>query len=233
MKKFLILAFIVISNSAIGQISNLNMNGAPARLTPYTGIEGSPYLFEDWSRANIGLTNAGLKENVPYRFNIYDNELEVINEAGNTIYLTKDFVEYVELERPSIILANAQQQGLLPRLLFKKGFEIVKGIEANQLVNVIAEGNKYTLIRKFYADLVTPPKNSYAPTAGKMFVFEETYYLIDKNDKVSNVKNKANVILKALNPDDQEMAKQILKDGRLDLGREDHLVIFFTELNKG
>jgi hypothetical protein len=233
MKKLLILAFIVLSNSAFGQISNLNMNGVPARLTPYTDIEGSPYLFEDWSRATIGLTNAGLKENVAYKFNIYDNELEVINEAGNTIYLTKDFVEYVEMERPSIMLANAQQQGLLPRLLFKKGFDSVKGIQANDLVNVIAEGNKYTLIRKFYADLVTPPKNSYTPTAGRMFVFEETYYLIDRNEKVSNVKNRTSVILKALNPDDQEMAKQIIKDRKLDLGREDHLVIFFTDLNKG
>lgn len=233
MKKFLILAFIVLSNSAIGQISNLNMNGAPARLTPYTGIEGSPYLFEDWSRANIGLTNTGLKENVAYKFNIYENELEVINEVGNTIYLTKDFVEYVEMERPSILLSNAQQQGLLPKLLFKKGFDSVKGIRADDLVNVIAEGNKYTLIRKFYADLVTPPKNTYTPTAGKMFVFEETFYLIDSNEKVSDVKNRTNVILKALNPEDQEMAKQIIKERKLDLGREDHLVIFFTDLNNG
>ncbi len=66
-----------------------------------------------------------------------------------------------------------------------------------------------------------------------MFVFEETYYLIDRNDKVSNVKNKTNITLKALNPEDQEMAKQIIRDRKLDLGREDHLVIFFTDLNKG
>lgn len=233
MKKFLIVLGIILSHASFGQISNLSLNGAPARLTPYTDVDGSPYLFEDWSKANIGLTNAGLKENVAFKFNIHDNELEVINEAGNTIYLTKNYVEYVELERPSIILANAQQQGLLPRLMFKKGFDIVKGIGPNDLINVLAEGEKYTLIRRFYSDLVTPPKNSYAPTAGRMFVFEESFYLIDKNENVTNVKNKSNVIVKALHPSDQEIAKKIIKDGKLDLGREDHLVRFFTELNKG
>lgn len=232
MKKILILLGIVLSHSSFGQISNLSLNGAPARLTPYTDVEGSPYLFDDWSRANIGLTNAGLKENVAFKFNIHDNELEVINEAGNTIYLTKNYVEYVELERPSLILANSMNQGLLPSLLFKKGFDIIKGIGPNDLVNVLAEGRNYTLIRRYFSDLVTPPKNSYTPTAGRMFVFEESFYLIDKNENVTNVKNRSNVILKALNPADQDKAKQIIKDGKLDLGREDHLVRFFTELNK-
>jgi hypothetical protein len=232
MKKLLIFLGLVLSQSSFGQISNISLNGAPARITPYTEVEGSPYLFEDWSRANIGLTNAGLKENVAFKFNIYDNELEVINEAGNTIYLTKDYVEYVELERPSLILANSMNQGLLPSLLFKKGFEVVKGVGPNDLVNVLAEGKKYTLIRKFYTDLVTPPKNSYAPTAGRMFVFEETFFLIDADDNVTGVKNRSNVILKALNPEDQELAKKIIKEDKLDLSREDHLVLFFTELNK-
>lgn len=232
MKKLLIFLGLVLSQSSFGQISNISLNGAPARITPYTEVEGSPYLFEDWSRANIGLTNAGLKENVAFKFNIYDNELEVINEAGNTIYLTKDYVEYVELERPSLILANSMNQGLLPSLLFKKGFEVVKGVGPNDLVNVLAEGNKYTLIRKYYSDLVTPPKNSYAPTAGRMFVFEETFFLIDGDQNVTAVKNRSNVILKALNLEDQELAKKIIKDGKLNLEREDHLVRFFTELNK-
>jgi hypothetical protein len=233
MRKFLIFLGIVFSQAAVAQISNLNLNGAPARITPYTDVAGSPYLFEEWSRANIGFTNAGIKENVASKFNIHDNELEVINESGNTIYLTKDYVEFVVLERPSSLLANSMNQGLLPSLLFKKGFEFIKGVDPKDLVNVLAEGKKYVLVRKFYSDLVTPPKNSYTPTAGRMFVYEESFYLIDENENVTSVKNRSNVILKALNPQDQERAKQIIKDGKLDLGREDHLVRFFTELNKG
>jgi hypothetical protein len=233
MKVVLVLLGLVISTNAFSQISNVDLNGAPARITPYTEIEGSPYLFADWAKADIGTTNGGLKEDVAYRFNIHDNELEVVNEAGNTIYLNKDYVEYAVLQRPSILIAQSSIQGLLPNLLFKKGFEYIKGVGPKDLVNVLAEGKKYTLVRKFYSDLVTPPKNSYAPTSGRMFVFEESFYLINSNFDVANVKNKTSVIIKALDPADQERAKEIIKAGKFDLGREDHLVLFFTELNKG
>ena len=232
MRVFLVLLALVISTSAFSQISNIDLNGAPARITPYSDIEGSPYLFADWAKADIGTTNAGLKQDVAYRFNIHDNELEVVNEEGNKIYLNKNYVEYAVLQRPSILIAQSTVQGLLPNLLFKKGFEYIKGVGPKDLVNVLAEGKKYTLVRKFYSDLVTPPKNSYAPTSGRMFVFEESYYLINSNFDVVSVKNRTNTILKALELTDQERAKEIIKEGKFDLGREDHLVLFFNELNK-
>lgn len=227
----LIVAGLLIFQFAEAQISNINLNGAPARLSGYDGVEGSPYLYDDWSKAEIGTTNAGLKENVSYKFNIHNNELEVINEVGNPIFLNKDFVEYAILERPASLLASGVPAGMLPKLLFQKGFEMIRGIEANDLVNVLAEGKNYTLIRKFYSDLVTPPKNSYAPTQGKMFVYEESFFLIDKNEKVTSVKNKTKNIIGSLSESDQDLAKKIVKENKLDLGREDHLVIFFEIMN--
>lgn len=231
MRKLLVAVAILISNVGFAQISNISLNGAPARLTAYEGVEGSPYLFEDWARADFGTTNAGLKEKVAYRFNIYDNEFEVINEAGNKIYLNKDYVEYAMLERPSILIATGTP-GMLTNLLFKKGYTMIKGVGEKDFVNVLAEGGGYTLVRKFYSDLVTPPKNSYAPTAGRMFVFEETYYLVDSDGNVSTVRNKTNNIIKSLKDKDQDKAKEIVKEGKLDLSREDHLVIFFQKLNE-
>ncbi|RAI90248.1 hypothetical protein [Algoriphagus yeomjeoni] len=231
MKNILLIASLFCSNLAVAQISNINMNGAPARLNSYTEIDGSPYLFDDWSTADIGFTNAGLKEKVSYKFNIHDNELEVINEAGNKIYLNKDFVEYAILTRPSLQLIN-NNEGMLTSLLVKKGFEIVPNLGPNDLVNVIAEGKNYTLIRRFYSDLVTPPKNSYAVTAGRMFVFEESFYLIDSDENVQSVRNNTRNILKALREKDQDIGKEIVKKNDLNLGREDHLTIFFQKLNE-
>lgn len=219
------------SQLSMAQISNVNFNGAPARLNSYSGVEGSPYLFEDWSTADISTVNGGLKEDVAFKFNVHDNVLEVVNEAGNTIYLDKDFIDYAVLKRPSILLATGQE-GLLPNLLFKKGFEIVKGVDPKDLVNVLAEGKKYTLIRRFYSDLVTPPKNSYSPSLGQMFVFEENLYLIDSDNNVESVRNKTNNIIKSLHEEDQAVAKDIVKEFKLDLSREDHLTIFFQKLNE-
>ena len=231
MKKILIAVTMLVSQFSVAQISNVNMNGVPARISSYNGIEGSPYLFQDWAKADIGTTNAGLKENVAYRLNVHDNELEVINEAGNTIYLDKDYVEYAVLERPSILIATGQE-GMLPNLLFKKGFDMVKGVGPNDLVNVVAEGEKYTLIRKYYTDLVTPPVNSYAPSPGKMFVFEENFFLIDSDENVQSVRNKTKSVLKALREEDQAKAKELIKENKFDLSREDHLTLFFQKLNE-
>ena len=231
MKKLLIIAGVLLSQLSFAQISNLSLNGVPARVSGYVGIEGSPYLFDDWARADVSTTNAGLKENVAYKFNIYENEFEVINEAGNKIFLNKDYVDYLMLERPSIIIANNIEMGLLSRLLFKKGFSEIKGVDEEDFINVIAEGEKYSLVRAFSTELVTPPKNSYAPTSGRMFVFEENYYLIDNSKEVISVNSRTKSILKALNDSDQSEAKKIIKENDLNLNREDHLVIFFQKLN--
>lgn len=232
MKVLLVLLGLVISTHSFSQISNINLNGVPLRLSQYEGVEGSPYLFEDWGKATIGTTNSGLRENVSYKFNAYSNELEVINDSGTAIILTNDFVQYAILERPASLLASGVPAGMLPKLLFKKGFEVGKAIQSNDLVNVLHEGKNYTLIRRFYSDLVIPPKNSYAASQGQMFVFEETYYLLNKNAKVSSVKNKTNSIVAALAESDQELAKKIIKENKLDLAREDHLVIFFQKINQ-
>ena len=66
--------------------------------------------------------------------NIFENEFEVINEAGNKIFLNKNYVEYMLLERPSIVIANSTD-GLLTKLLFKKGFDQIKGVKEDDFVN--------------------------------------------------------------------------------------------------
>lgn len=231
MRKILIVVALLFSQASYAQITNMNMNGVPARLSGYTDIDGSPYLFEDWSRADIATTNGGIKESVAYKFNIHDNELEVINEAGNKIFLNKSYIDYVLLERPSILIATSTEQGLLTKLLLKKGFDNISGIGPDDLVNVLAEGEKYSLVRKFYSDLVTPPTNSYSPSPGRMFVFEQSFYLIDADKNVESVRNKTKSIIKSLDEKDQGKARDIIKDGKLNLSREDHIVIFFQKLN--
>jgi hypothetical protein len=210
MKKTFLVLFVILSHFSFGQVANLELNGVPLRVSGYSGVDGSPYLFDDWAKADVATTNGGVKENVSFKFNIHENELEVISETGNKILLDKKYLAYFTVERPVDLLSRGE--GLLTKLLFEKGYDVINGVGENDFVNVLVEGDNYTLVRKFYTDLVTPPKNSYAPSPGKMFVFDN--------------------ILNNLSGSDKAIGKEIIKEGKLDLSREDHLVIFFQRLEE-
>ncbi|MGY6559677.1 MAG: hypothetical protein ACXIT9_10410 [Nitritalea sp.] len=230
MKKVFVLGLLLaLGFSGQAQIANLNMNGVPVRATPYSGIDGSPYLFDDWSYADITLRGGEVKERVSMKVNTFENELEIMNEQGTRFILEKKQVRKVSLERPAGKFSP--DKGELRTLNFQSGYDGLRGVTADDFVNVLAEGNYYTVVRTFRTTLQEPVKNSYAPSPGKMFVFGENIYLLGVNKEAESVRLKNNSILKALAPEDRALAKSILKNRNLNLSREDHLVTFIEELN--
>lgn len=219
-----------LANAQGGLNVNINGVGISSKLDSYDGIGGTPYLFEDWSKAEIHLTTGGIKEEVPARMNVFENELEIVSETGTHLFLDKNTLAYALLLRPAIV-PDKKSSGLLPSLLFKTGFGSVKGIENHDLVNVLAEGERYTLIRKFTIKLVHPEKSSYASGQGSKFVSEVEFYLIKKDGRTLVVHNRTGAILKAIDSEDQEAANQLVKERSLDLSTEVHLVEFFNTLN--
>ncbi|WP_162098449.1 hypothetical protein [Nitritalea halalkaliphila] len=205
------------------------MNGVPARVTPYSGIEGSPYLFDEWSVADITLRGGEVKEKVSMKVNTFENELEIMNEQGTRIILEKKQVRKVKLERPAGKFSP--EKGDVRVLTFQNGYEGLRGVGQEDFVNVLAEGNYYTVVRTYRTTLQEPVKNSYAPTPGKMFVFGENLYLLGVNKEAQSVRAKTSSIVKALEPEDRALAKSIIKNRSLNLSREDHLITFFEELH--
>jgi len=230
MKKLLILVCFFSAWQVEAQIANLNMNGVPVKATPYSNIDGSPYLFDEWTKADISFKNGDVKEKISLKMNLYDNEIEVITDAGNRIYLDKKYVSNFKIFRPEANIDRSR--GDLNVITFKNGFSGIKGIDENAFVNVLAEGDFYTLVRKYKTGLVEPPNNSYSPTPGKMFVAEQGLFIVNSDGEVSSAKAKTNSIIKSLDNSDQALGKSIAKEQKLDLSREDHLVRFFTDLNE-
>ncbi|EIM75704.1 hypothetical protein A3SI_12694 [Nitritalea halalkaliphila LW7] len=230
MKKVVFLGLMLgLALTSQAQIANLNMNGVPARVTPYSGIEGSPYLFDEWSVADITLRGGEVKEKVSMKVNTFENELEIMNEQGTRIILEKKQVRKVKLERPAGKFSP--EKGDVRVLTFQNGYEGLRGVGQEDFVNVLAEGNYYTVVRTYRTTLQEPVKNSYAPTPGKMFVFGENLYLLGVNKEAQSVRAKTSSIVKALEPEDRALAKSIIKNRSLNLSREDHLITFFEELH--
>ncbi|GHB35273.1 hypothetical protein [Mongoliitalea lutea] len=226
-----LLLVVLVSLSAFSQIANLNLNGAPARLNAYNNIDGSPYLFEQWKNAGLFDKNGKLlKENVSLKINTYEDELEMLTDSGNRIFLDKTLISSVTMDA---MLGEAERvAGALNVLTFKKGFSNINGVNEDSFINVLSEGDAYTVVRRFKTNLVEPPRNSYTPNPGKSFIMDETFYLINSNSEVSSFKNRSASVLKALDPDDKILAKNIIKNYKLDVSRDDHLKQLFDYLNE-
>jgi len=227
MKNIILIISVLISTNAIGQISNINLNGVPARTGSYQGVEGSPYLFDDFSNADLSIKGGKMHESVPVRFNIHENEMEAINDNGNKLILDKKSIEFFILERPRVLVKD----GMLTKLVFKKGYGQIKGVTENDFVNVLGEGAGYNLVRKYYSNLISPPTNSYAPSPGKMFIFEETLYLLDESGNVKSVRANNKKITNGVSKDDKNLAKEIIKENKLDLSKESHIILFFNKMD--
>ncbi|MGY6559649.1 MAG: hypothetical protein ACXIT9_10270 [Nitritalea sp.] len=232
MKKIGILTlFLALSWSAFAQqIAQLTMDGTPARITPYTGIEGTPYLFKEWVDADITLRNGKVREGVPLKVNIYEGELEVLLDGDNRIILNKRTVDAVKVPRPEGTFDASK--GELPILVFKKGFIGLKNVKEDDFVNVLFESDAYTLVRVYYNTLQEPAKNTYATSQGQVFVKSSSFFLLDKEGNSQGVRLAAKPILKALHPDHEQEAKRIVKAEGLKLSREDHVITLLQMLSE-
>ncbi|EIM75731.1 hypothetical protein A3SI_12859 [Nitritalea halalkaliphila LW7] len=232
MKKIGILALFLGMSWGVSaqQIAQITMDGTPARITPYTGVEGSPYLFKDWVDADITLRNGKVREGVPLKVNIYEGELEVLLDGDNRIILNKRTVDAVKVPRPEGSFDASK--GELPALVFKKGFTGIKGVKEDDFVNVLFESDAYTLIRVYHNTLQEPAKNTYATSPGQIFVVSTSFFLVDREGKSQGVRLAAKPILKALHPDHEQEAKRIVKAEGLKLSREDHVITLLQMLSE-
>ncbi|WP_215225978.1 hypothetical protein [Echinicola shivajiensis] len=228
LRLILILGFI--SFNSFGQIANVEMNGVPLRLSSYDGIQGSPFLFDDWSNASYTMEKGWTKENVPTKINVYEKEILAVTDNGNQIVLDKEQIYSFVLNRPQDNLRD--QEGAMVKMVFRKGFGQISGITESDFINVLIEGSNYTLVRVFENKLETPPKNSYSPSPGKRFIPSESYYLINSSGKAQSVRLNSRSLVKSLDSNDQSIGKQYLKENKLNLNREDHLIQFLVKMNE-
>ncbi|WP_200980198.1 hypothetical protein [Echinicola sp. 20G] len=211
------------------QIANLEMNGVPLRVSSYEGIQGTPFLFDDWSNATYTMEKGWTKENVSTKLNVYEKEILAVSDNGNQIILDRAQIHSFVLDRPQDEIT--ENEGVLPKLVFEKGWNKIDGVKEDEFVNVMVKGEKYTLVRVFDRKLEDSSQNSYGPGPGKRFVSDVSYYLINGSGEANEVKTRGKSLLKALDPSDQNKGKGFIKDNNLNFNREDHLIQFVTYVN--
>jgi hypothetical protein len=63
----------------------------------YAGTVGSPYLFEEYFKANILLETKEFFQNLDIKYNVFENNFLYINSDSTTFLVEAQYVNYIEL----------------------------------------------------------------------------------------------------------------------------------------
>jgi hypothetical protein len=187
----------------------------------YEGVKNSPYLLDEWFRADLFLVNNSKYENVLLKLNTFADEVVIKRTgSGDSIIIDKPTVDY-------FVIKPNQEQVILFRKVQPKG-------EAKaRYFQVLAQGDYLLLVRHSKELLRADFKGGYS--AGRTydeFVPERQYLVALPADKTNLIKVKPNdkAVLKALQ--DNGQWADYLKQQGLNLKAEADLVRFFNYLNK-
>jgi len=181
----------------------------------YRGIEGSPYLNEEFTAGEVTLDDSVRFEKVPLRYNIYTDKIESID---------KDVV--IELD-----LANHAYTFNIGGSLFA-GLDYTAGDrEACGVLELIADG--HARLYKRYRIVLKPATRAsgYSEAEPDRFVrLDDEYLIAVGQEHPETFRNAAELIgkLKSLKPDIQQYAK----NQKLKLKSENGLIQLVQQCNK-
>lgn len=165
-----------------------NIAGQPFFPKRYEDVNGTPYLFDDWTVSNIVLNDGRVIKNIRTNFNLVTNELLYQDEKGQTMVAKSTVVKLVEAGTRKFITTPAK----------------------NTYYEVLSTEGKAMLL-KYYKKVILETKPFNSATIQKNFVIDESHLLL-VGDNVTEVKS-AKDIYEALSPSDN--LKDFAKKERL------------------
>lgn len=166
----------------------------------YEGVKGSPFFLNKWGKATIHTSDNVIFDNVPLKYNVYENIVQFQKGTGNTYLLPPDKIDYFVLR--DTLGAKSY--------IFKKIPEL-SGLRSglgDRFAVVLHEGEKSRMVLLPEKSLLKANfKGGYS--AGRTFdelVSEDSYFLIKQRQDPQKIKLSKRNLLKAL----QDKQQQIL-----------------------
>lgn len=223
-KSILITVFVLFFTvSAYAQMVTLPDNvGAPIREKKYSGVEGSPYLFDKWLKGEIILKDGKVKEDMSIRYNSHEDQVEIVNN-GQTLVLVPEAIK-------GFTMYSYDENGNQIAHRFKKDFNIDSYSEKD-FFQVLYEGEN-KLLAKYKNQLIEGVNNSYSgATMSDRFDTSKKYFLVKKGGDVHEIKLRKRDLKKAF-PDKKQEIKSFQRERGLDLRSEVGVVSFLMYLDQ-
>lgn len=214
-----LLAFFIAFSANAQMITLPDNAGAPIRERKYAGVEGSPYLFDNWLKGDITLTDNKVKEDVPIRYNTYLDQVEIVNN-GQTLALNPGAIK-------GFTIYSYNENGNRIAHQFKNGFNLDSYSE-NDFFQVLYDGERKFLV-KLKNQLIEGVSNSYGASMGDRFDTSKKYFIVKEDGTVHDVKLRKRDLKKVFPEKVQEM-KAFQREQGIDLGSEIGVITFLSYL---
>jgi len=206
----IILSFLLIlqGSNLIAQYGTYKTDGNIFREKKYMDIEGTPYYYKTWVKADLYDINGQILENVDVNYNGATGKFESIRDDYN-------FIE----------LNNALYNKII----------VNQGIEADVFINfleygdeayyrLIYKGDDFSYFSKFWARIKKEEIPNYGQSSTKeRFSNSEEYYFL-KEDKLAKVKRNSKDIVKYLN---NKSINNYIKSNKLNIKNDKDLQKLF------
>lgn len=182
-------------------------------------IEGTPYLFGDFTDGVIRLENNQESNVMPMNFNVYEQEIVVEGEEG---YLA---LKGEQIESFRLITRDAVHE-------YTRGFQAT-GLDRDEFVRILVKG-KMALLYKPHVSLREAQGSGYGSSAGKEFEFNERYY-IHKNGETNRLRRLGEKHVFRLFDQFKDEMKRYAENEDLDLETEDgvaRLIEYFNTVSQ-
>ena len=238
MKKLILLALLfvpVLTFSQMTGITNQQLTNSETgnlraiKTISAAGEQLNPFLYSDWSKGYVKLTDSVVYNQDKIHFNLESNNVTLESESGNKN-------EYFELSPSKIISFGIREKDTEKTRVFQKfnssDFQNKKEGSVN-FFEVISSSRKSepVLIHKIYKKEVQIKANnsgsggyggaSAAPTSGSKLKKYEYFYFKNKNGKFEKIKLSNKRVLKKFN-DKKYALKTFIKENNLNCKKPFH-----------
>jgi hypothetical protein len=234
MKAILVIGLLTISSVSMGQVDTRLLTSDLMRVDEYIkrndntssytlpkNYKGSPYFNDDFVLGNIYRGDTLISKDIPLRYNIFSNEIEVKETLEQPHEeakpLTKSSEIYVKINEVLIVLVPLNGKD-----------------EDGSYFQVLHEGKKVDLLKRVEIKYTAPKKAKTSITRDLKGVFanKDTYFLQTKNGKMYELpKAKKKKFMVFGNK--KEALEQYAKENRLNINKEHdlkRLILHFDNL---
>ncbi len=223
MKKKLILLSVIVScaipafaqdrNTPIGSGAKTNIESlsnvgvGKTYDNRYEGTKGSPFLLDEFVKADIKLMGNVVLKSIPVKYNVFDNNVVYTDAKGALLAFGANQVEQLSFNNP-----KTGTDVVLRKL---EGLETANPKAADKLVAFLFDGNatKFTVLHA--KDLIKADYKGSSYSSGRTydeFYDKNEYYLKSKNGKVEKVKLNKKSLLNSLADKEGEIKSYISKE---------------------